>query len=210
MTVGNVTAAGGTLADLKNALSNAPTVCMTTDVGNLVNASTGIYVNPGQHDLFWERPVSIEYINTAGTSEFQINCGARIRGGFSRSTSNPKHAFHLYFRGSLYDGNLNYKIFGAMPAPPLSARSTCGARKTIRGASGTTGRTRSCARNGAASRRATQASRGTRTGYFHVYINGLYWGIYNWEERTEASYGETYLGGSQGQLRRCQKCGQQR
>ena len=32
-------------------------------------------------------------------------------------------------------------------------------------------------------------------GYFHLYINGLYWGIYGFEERTEASYGETYLGG---------------
>jgi hypothetical protein len=34
------------------------------------------------------------------------------------------------------------------------------------------------------------------TGYFHLYINGIYWGVYNWEERTEASYGETYLGGN--------------
>src|SRR5678815_1050574 len=34
-----------------------------------------------------------------------------------------------------------------------------------------------------------------RTGYFHLYINGIYWGVYNFEERTEAAFAETYLGG---------------
>jgi hypothetical protein len=24
-----------------------------------------------------------------------------------------------------------------------------------------------------------------RHGYFHLYINGIYWGLYGWEERTE-------------------------
>jgi hypothetical protein len=112
MTLGNVTAAGGTLQNLKNALAAAPTVSMSTDVANLMNSSTGIYANADKHGLFWERPVSIEYLNTAGGSEFQIDCGARIRGGYSRSPGNPKHAFHLYFRGSLYDGDLKYRLFG--------------------------------------------------------------------------------------------------
>ena len=37
---------------------------------------------------------------------------------------------------------------------------------------------------------------GSHNGYFHLYINGLYWGIYNWEERTESDFGATYLGGN--------------
>jgi hypothetical protein len=87
MTLGNVTSGGGNLQALKNALAAAPAVCLTTDVQNLVNASTGIYVNPSTRGLFWERPASVEYLNAAGTSEFQIDCGARIRGGFSRTTT---------------------------------------------------------------------------------------------------------------------------
>ena len=194
MTLGNVTAGGGTLASLKTALSSAPTVCMTTDVANLVNPSTGMYVNPGEHGLFWERPVSIEYINTAGTSEFQIDCGARIRGGFSRSTSNPKHAFHLYFRGSLYDGDLKYKMFGNSGASQfrqLDMRT----EQNYAWSFNSDGNALMREEWG----RVTQGDMGqpwARTGYFHLYINGLYWGIYNWEERTEASFGETYLGGS--------------
>src|ERR1043165_7859828 len=34
-----------------------------------------------------------------------------------------------------------------------------------------------------------------RGNYFHLYINGQYWGLYNTGERPEASYGETYCGG---------------
>ena len=194
MTLGNVTSASGTLADLKTALASAPTISMSTDVGNLVDPTSGIYVNPGKHDLFWERPVSIEYINTAGTSEFQTNCGARIRGGFSRSTGNPKHAFHLYFRGSLYDGNLNYKIFGNAGASTFSQIDM----RCEENYSWSFGNDPQNSLMREEWGRVTQGDTGQpypRTGYFHLYINGLYWGIYNWEERTEASYGETYLSG---------------
>ena len=196
MSLGNVTAAGagqGTLADLKSALSSAPTICMTTDVGNLVNAATGIYVNPGQHSLFWERPFSVEYLNTAGTSEFQINCGARIRGGYSRSTNNPKHAFHLYFRGSLYDGGLNYKIFG-------NAGSSSYSQIDMRCSENNSWSFEGSGQNSLLREewgRVTQSDMGqpgSHTGYFHLYINGIYWGIYNWDERPEADFAAAYLG----------------
>lgn len=36
----------------------------------------------------------------------------------------------------------------------------------------------------------------TRSRYYHLYINGTYWGVYQTQERSEASYGESYLGGS--------------
>jgi hypothetical protein len=47
--------------------------------------------------------------------------------------------------------------------------------------------------------RMTQGAMGepyARNGYFHLFLNGVYWGVFNWEERTEAAYGETYLGGT--------------
>jgi hypothetical protein len=197
MNLGNVTAPGagqGTLTDLKNALMAVPTVCMTTDIANLVNPATGIYVHPGEHGLFWERPVSLEYINTAGTSEFQIDCGARIRGGFSRDPSNPKHAFHLFFRGSLYEGNLKYPLFGNSGATQFD-QIDMRCEENYSWSFGNDGRNTLMREEWG---RVSQGDTGqpwARTGYFHLYINGIYWGIYNWEERTEASYGETYLGG---------------
>jgi hypothetical protein len=194
MNLSAVTAGGGTLQTLKSALAAAPSVCMTTDVENFTDPATGIYVNPGRRGRFWERPASVEYINAAGTSEFQIDCGVRIRGGASRAVSNPRHAFHLYFRGSIYDGDLKYPLFGTKGASRFDqidmrteqnyswAKDTSSQNTLLREQWG----------------RVTQADMGqpnSRTGYFHLYVNGIYWGIFNWEERTEAAFGATYLGG---------------
>ncbi len=195
MALANVTAGGGNLASLTGALSAAPSVCLTLNIADMVDATTGFYVNPSKRGLFWERPVSMEYINTAGTSEFQIDCGVRTRGGASRAAGNPKHAFHMYFRGSLYEGALKYKLFGNVGASEFSqidlrceqnyswSKDNSGSNTFIREEWG----------------RLTQRDMGqpyARTSYFHLYINGIYWGVYNFEERTEAAFGETYLGGT--------------
>jgi hypothetical protein len=194
MNLANVTAAGGNANDLKNALSAAPTVCMTTDLGNLIDRNTGIYVNAQQHGLEWERPTSIEYINAAGTSEFQIDCGVRIRGGFSRSGDNPKHAFHLYFRGSLYDGDLKYRLFGANGASRFDQIDMrCEQNYSWSFQNGT--QNSLMREEWARKTQLDMGQPGSRSGYFHLYINGIYWGIYNWEERTEADFGASYLGG---------------
>jgi hypothetical protein len=194
MTLANVTSGGGTLQSLKNALTAIPTVCMSTDVGNLVDVTSGIYANPTRHGLFWERPVSMEYISAAGTSEFGINCGVRIRGGFSRASNNPKHAFHMYFRNSLYDGRLKYPLFGAAGASEFS-------QMDLRSEENYSWGFQNDVKNLLVREewsRITQGDMGqpyARNGYIHLYLNGVYWGIYNFEERTEAAYGETYLGG---------------
>jgi hypothetical protein len=36
----------------------------------------------------------------------------------------------------------------------------------------------------------------TRSRYYHLYINGTYWGLYETQERSEASYASDYLGGN--------------
>ena len=195
MALANVTSANGTLQNLKSALTAVPTLCLTTDVANLTDATTGIYSNPSKHGLFWERPVSLEYINAAGTSEFGINCGARIRGGFSRDPNNPKHAFHLYFRSSLYDGKLNYRLFGNAGASEFS-QMDLRCEENYSWSYGSDPKNLLIREEWS---RVTQADMGqpyARTGYLHLYLNGVYWGVYNFEERTEAAYGETYLGGN--------------
>ena len=37
---------------------------------------------------------------------------------------------------------------------------------------------------------------GTRGNFYHLYVNGAYWGLYNTEERPEAAYAESYIGGN--------------
>ena len=35
----------------------------------------------------------------------------------------------------------------------------------------------------------------TRSRFYHLYLNGQYWGLYQSEERPDADFGATYLGG---------------
>src|SRR6185369_968777 len=76
---------------IKNDLKTLPSFSIVTDLKNLFDPATGIYTNPGQDGRDWERPCSVELIHPDGTKGFQVNAGLRIRGGFSRSTDNPKH-----------------------------------------------------------------------------------------------------------------------
>ena len=95
------------------ALKAIPTISIVTDLDNLFDPVSGIYVHPGNDGRDWEREASVELINPDGTLGFQIDAGLRIRGGYSRSTDNPKHAFRLFFRSEYGASNLEYPLFGA-------------------------------------------------------------------------------------------------
>lgn len=200
-------------AAVKAALLAIPTISIVTDMSNLTHPSSGIYVNPGQRGRIWERPCSIELLNDDGLGggQFQHDSGLRIRGGFSRSTANPKHAWHFYFRNE-YDGDLNYPMFGAegaddfeqldLQCPQNYSWSFSPQNNTFSytapGNIATTLRLRYNTFVREPLSRDLFNAMGQpygRTRHYHCYVNGHYWGIYMSQERPEASFGETYLGG---------------
>ncbi|HSR87540.1 MAG TPA: lamin tail domain-containing protein, partial [Pontiella sp.] len=171
-------------------------ISITTDHANLYDPSVGIYVNATQHGLAWERPASAELINPDGSKGFQINAGLRIRGGYSRNSFFKKHAFRLFFRSEYGEGKLRYPLFedeGVKAFDKIDLRTAQNYSWTnpyddrqkntflrdivCRDASGAMGNAY------------------TRSRYYHLYLNGQYWGLYMTEERPEAGYGESYLGG---------------
>ncbi|MFO0916248.1 MAG: lamin tail domain-containing protein [Pirellulales bacterium] len=179
---------------LTAALTQIPSFSITTDLANLFNTSTGIYVNPGNHGRAWERPASIELIDPTNLSEFQINGGIRIRGGFSRSGGNPKHAFRLFFRNDYGDGKLQFPLFGdegTNEFENVDLRTTQNYSWSFGGD----------ARNSFVRdifSREVQGAMGdpyTKGRFYHLYLNGQYWGIYQTDERAEAAFAESYLGG---------------
>ena len=193
----------GGATSVKNALKAISTICLTTDLPNLfnMNGSAGIYANPNSRGLAWERPCSLELINPPdalhpnGTSEFQVGAGVRIRGGYSRSTDNPKHAFHIYFREDYGPKKLNYKLFGHFGTREFDQIDL----RTAQNYSWSFGGDDNNTFLREESTRIAQRDMGqpyARLRYFHLYINGQYWGLFNTEERTEASYAESYLGGA--------------
>ena len=79
------------------AFTSIPTLSLVTDLKNLFNPDSGIYVNAFYHGDEWERSASLELIIPDGGKGFQINCGVRIRGGWSRHPEDPIHAFRILF-----------------------------------------------------------------------------------------------------------------
>lgn len=182
---------------LDKALFEIPTLSVATDMKNLFDTSTGIYVNPEQKGEGWERDCSVELINPDGTIGFQINAGLRIRGGNSaKNKSNAKNGFRLFFRSSYGTSELNYPLLGNegvsefdkidlrceqnyswnMDGSPYNnlvkdifCRDLLGAMKQ-------------------------PYSRGR---YYHLYLNGMYWGIFQTDERPEANFAESYFGGDE-------------
>lgn len=179
---------------IENDLRTLPSFCVTMHLPDLFGASQGIYANPGQDGRAWERPMSLELIHPDGQEGFQIDAGIRIRGGFSRSTDNPKHAFRFFFRQEYGAGKLQYPVFGQGAAEEFDGFDL----RTFQNYSwsfqndsrGTFLRDQF--------NRDVQLAMGhpaERGDYYHLYINGQYWGLFNTCERPEASYAESYFGG---------------
>lgn len=179
-----------------NGLKSIPTYSIVTDFSNLFDSATGIYANASQDGSAWERPTSIELIYPDGTKGFHINAGLRIRGGFSRSSSNPKHAFRFFFRSDYGASKLNYPAFasqnGADSFDGFDLRTFENYSWSFLGDYRFIGLRDQFSRD-------LQLALGQpaeRGDFYHLFINGQYWGLYNTDERPEASYGETYLGGN--------------
>lgn len=187
----------GDTARLCNGMTNAiPSISLVTDLAHLFSAQSGIYVNPGNDGIAWERPVSVELIDPVrgSGSEFQMDAGLRIRGAYSRSSGNPKHSFRLFFRSVYGPGRLRFPLFedeGASEFDKVDLRTSQNYSWAFENSNGETFVRETFSRD-------AQRDMGmpyTRSRYYHLYLNGQYWGLYQTQERGDADFAETYLGG---------------
>lgn len=182
---------------VKDSLAAIPSIALTTDIENLFDSNTGIYVNAWNRGREWERATSVELIDSEGGEGFSTNAGLRIRGGYGRRPENPKHAFRLYFRGEYGDGMLNYPLFGDEGTDEfdvLDLRTASNYGWSTWG--GVNGLQNSFLRE--VFSRDTQADMEqpyTRSRYYHLYLNGEYWGLYMTQERVQEDFGASYFGG---------------
>jgi hypothetical protein len=179
---------------IRDDLKALPSFSIVMNLADLFDPTTGIYANPGQDGREWERPCSIELIHPDGTEGFQIPAGIRIRGGFSRSTGNPKHAFRLFFRGEYGATKLEYPLFGddgTDSFDKMDLRTFQNYSWSFQG----DGRGIFVRDQFNRDLQLAMGHQGERGEFYHLYINGHYWGIFNTCERPEAAFGETYYGG---------------
>jgi hypothetical protein len=180
---------------LPAALVDIPSLSIVMDINDLMGASSGIFVNAGQHGGAWERPFSLELIDPSGAEAgFQVDAGLRIRGGYSRSNDNPKHSFRVFFRGEYGASTLNYPLFGDEGLDVFDGFDL----RTAQNYSWSFGGDNLNTINRDVFSRDVQREMGlpyTRSRYYHLYINGQYWGVFQSQERSESDYAASYFGG---------------
>jgi hypothetical protein len=183
-------------SQMKDAMTSIPSISVVTDLEDLFG-EMGIYVNAMAHGENWERFSSVELINPSGAPGFNINAGLRIRGGYSRHSNYPKHAFRLFFRDEYGAPKLKFPLFegeGVSEFDKIDLRC----EQNYSWAHPGDDRERNTAVREVFSRD-TQRDMGwpyTRSRYYHLYLNGMYWGLFQTQERAEARFAADYLGGS--------------
>ncbi len=181
---------------MRSALLSLPTLSITMNTEDLFG-SDGIYANPSSRGRDWERPASVELIDPNGPSGFQINCGIQVQGDWFRPLDRAtKKSFRLVFKGLYGPTRLRYPLFGNDAADEFETI-------TLRGGAND-GYTWDAARYteqytrdqfGRDLQRAT-GNAGAHGMFVHLYLNGLYWGLYNPCERPDASFSASYYGGA--------------
>ncbi|MCU0913082.1 MAG: chitobiase/beta-hexosaminidase C-terminal domain-containing protein [Planctomycetes bacterium] len=176
---------------IKDGLTSLPAMSLVMTRDDLFGSTQGIYANPNGTSASWERPASLEMIWPDGREGFQANCGARIYGDVGRREK--KKSFRLLFKGMYGLTRLRYPVFGDEAADefdtfilranfndgyPFGQHKTQYLRDEY-------GRRLQLALG-------QPASHGR---YVHLFVNGLYWGLYNPAERPDASFAAAYLGG---------------
>ncbi|MFT7638438.1 MAG: hypothetical protein ACI9G1_000159 [Pirellulaceae bacterium] len=182
--------------DLVDGLTELPSISLVMDPDHLFGNDDGIYINSGQRGSDWEHPTSVEILQPDG-SNFQADSGVRIHGFSWRFHSNtPKHSFRLEFSDEYGPQKLEYPLFPDAPVDKFDS--------IVLRAQG--GRAWAGFQNPDQSQyirdafaRDTARDMGKVDGhaaFYHLYLNGLYWGLYHAVERPDAQMGEEYFGGN--------------
>jgi hypothetical protein len=177
------------------ALRDLPTLSIVTDP-NALFGPEGLYENSAERGDEWEKAVSAEWILPDGSTGFAEDCGARIHGwGWRYHSATKKHALRLEFSRDYGAPKLEYPVFvdaGVDRFDSIVLRA--GGSKTwldFRDPANAQYLHDAFARDTA---RDMGKADGHAT-FVHLYLNGLYWGLYNPVERPEAEFGEAYFGG---------------
>jgi hypothetical protein len=182
----------------REALRSLPVVSLVCGRDELFGPQ-GLYLNTRQRGDEWEKPCSAEMILPTGETAFQIDCGLRIQGGMNRDPGrSPKHSFRIVFKEQYGSGKLKYAMF---PDSTVQKFDTLVLRADYNN---------SWVHWDGAARPRAQRTRdawmkdshramgwvAVHNRYVHLFLHGLYWGIYDFTERPDANFAAAYLGGT--------------
>jgi hypothetical protein len=163
-------------------LQSIPTLSIIADPADLFSPETGIYTHPLERGVAWERRISLEMFDAAGRPAFQCGCGLRIHGGTSRQPGeSPKHSFRLAFKKHYGPARLHFPLFGAGGAQEFDTLVLrAGNNDSWLSSKGEERKRADYLRDEWMRRSMLDMGHSSARGRFvHLYLNGLYWGVYN-------------------------------
>jgi hypothetical protein len=178
----------------ETAMKAIPTLSLVTDIKNIFNPVTGIYVNSWESI---ENPVSVEYFDPCTSADFQVNAGLRLIGNQSQDpTLNSKHSLRIFFKSEFGPSELEFPLFlntGAKKLNNLSLRADYhwGWLDTAWGGV----RAQYLRDTFAQDTLRDMGYLSPDSRFVHLYINGLYWGLYQASERADGPFLAEHLGG---------------
>ena len=186
-------------AELTEALRALPALSLVLDPSDLFGSERGLYSHSQESGEEWERAASLEFLPVDGSTGFHLGCGVRMQGGWSRRPEeSPKHSFRIVFRKRYGPAQLKQPVFGDGPAKFDTLILRGGNNNTWLHPSSEERRRAEYLRD--PWMRATYAAMGhpaARDRFVHLYLNGLYWGIYDLCERPDEHFAAAHLGGTE-------------
>lgn len=189
-------------------LKQIPILSVVTDKDNLFshenNTETGgiyIFTGPPVGDNTgngWTRQCSAELFGGEQNHDLTIDCGLKLHGGHGRlAEKNPKHSFRLQFKELYGPKSLKYAVFGKdepQKFDQLVLRCHFGNSWQHWGEGNR--QNAQYTRDVWARRMQRKISHiGVNALYVHLFLNGMYWGLYNMAERVDDTFGKNHLGG---------------
>jgi hypothetical protein len=168
-------------------LRSIPTMSIVMDPEALFGPE-GLYIISNRHGRESERPISVEIIEPDGSLGIRVNAGLRNHGNRTRDFDvTLKQSLRLVFRSEYGPGKLEYPLFPGAPVDRfdnivLHAVKILDDPQMVRNSFG----------------RNTNIAMGhpeAHSTHVHLYLNGLYWGIYNPFERPDAEFAAERFGG---------------
>ncbi len=196
-----VLTAGTNYQTARQALRQIPTVSLVTSIDTAFAPNTGVYT--GRRKQGNQRPVNAEMFMPDGSRMFQVDCGFEIQGGSSPTDASgdwkdKKLSLRLIFKGDFGTPKLNAKVFEDSPVDEFDTLILdAGLNWWF------THMTDGDQRNRAKFITDTITSDlmnhsglvAQHTRYVHLYLDGLYWGLYFLHERMDEAAAASYLGG---------------
>ena len=148
----------------------------------------------------WTRPTSVELFGGPQQHDLSTTCGLRLHGGHGRlPEKNPKHSFRLVFKEKYGPKTLKYPLYGEdepQKFDQLVLRCHFG-NAWQHWDSGNRQRAQYTRDVWARRMQRKMGHTAVNALYVNLFLNGMYWGIYNIAERVDEQFGKDHLGGKE-------------